>query len=946
MKISQLIFSVIKYILTVCICAGLFQTTISAQDTISELNKLVSIKGYKSGDTELFVARLLNSPKFEIVENIDDRAITLKFYSSHSNIKNTSKVFKLDLIEGYDFQKISDKEFWIVVRLKEEKLNFKILSAKLKDGYLGIAFTKHKSTIISGISHFIDNSNIHQIDERERITLDFNLLPEYEVIENELPYYKVDIIFKLTSFQAQKQAGVLRSNIVKTIHFKQSDSDLILTLEPLNYGLNYQIIKNNLKNKLVIDISDSPLNTQIDSNTVDEFVDNEVNRNPDQSNNKFSSVLRQFVKGEIAFRQKDYTSAHRIFAGVYSKFPNHEIGIKALFRKADIYYERQGNDPAYIVARDSIDQYLNTLSIADEMGYSSTENQRAIYRIANIFLTHKYYDDAISYFSEILSQYKDGPYSRNSQYLLGQIYYYKKEYKKSAGLLANFIENNTYSKYYNKALFIQGDNLYNQNQTKMALEYYNKALLLGTSIVKDEPDLIFNMAEAFLSEGFSEKSRFYYESLLELYPNHSKIPLVNIRLGDYFRDNNQTDSAIQSYYKSVNSLPYVIGVTARMRVANMLSEDVTGDDYMKSLDLYDYVIRNFPSTIQAEQADFRIGLTYGLHGEYQRGIDHFNKFEKKYPDNRYVKTNLINNLIMDMINANITDYFYEKKFIHSTQLYVDQAEYIKLLPERFNYLLMGVSAEKAGLFDQAIDIYNDSLEKGNMSNAGMIHFKLAKIFFEKNDLQAGIGRLDTVIDDYPESPYHPFAQKLLADTFNKNNEIDNAIEVYKDFIDLYKDSGNPILFNPVNHAYFSLGQLHEDVGRFETSKVYYTQTIADFKYPLNDDRVPVYIKDSFYKIGEMYYEMDEMEDSQKMIEAALVRYPNHDRMPWGKYFLGQIHLKRKNFDEALSIYKDLDVLGRENPSALWARLSKSALAEMENDQKFNDYLQRKPSAAN
>ncbi|KAK3606930.1 hypothetical protein CHS0354_018526 [Potamilus streckersoni] len=911
----------------------------------AKLNTIQDIRIVSEGkNKDLILLKFTERPLFEVIAGFDKATMTVKLYGTQSALKNAVQRTAGIYTTGYEIKKISETEVWLVVRFNNTSLQFQNDITRIKDGYLGFEIIPAQSGIFRNLFYTLLKGKITKIKDAERLTFGFNALPNYTVREVELPYYRLEIEFPQTSSAVKQELEGYAPNIIRPVKFIEEDRTLKVILEPLRYGLNFKVIKDEVNKQIIIDYSDSPLKPVIDPGEQHRFQTQEYTQVPGNLDpERLERLKKDFIEAEILYRQNSYDRAAKEFDIIYRKTPDSPLGIRALFRKADSYYAKYLNSKQVNVRRPVIDDYLNAFNIAQNNKYNGIENQRALANIAETYRAFNYYEEALSFYEE-LRKY-EGPYGVEALYYIGEIYYRKRQFDKSEMIFKEFLDRHTTSNLYANALYMQGDNYFQMKRYDKAAELFSRAQNINPDIPRSNPELLYDMAEVYLEAGYSERARSLYETLTDLYPDSPFINYISIRLGDYLRDNDQKQSAISVYSRVIDKLPHELGITARMRIANIWSEDVSPDNYDKAINFYDFVTERYANTLFSEEALFRTALTLGFQKRYDLSVKELEIFRDSYPFNAYVRSKEVDRRIIDVINTAQTDYYTEGKHIISAQMYTNYLKYLSPHKSNYNYIFGAVSSEKAGLFNSANSIYETVIDSKNDYNNDLLMYMIINNHLQQKNIQKAYQYINRLLDQYPQSIYYPLALKLKADTLFAQNQTEEALNIYNQVIDKYESSSNPLLFDPVNQSMYAVGEIYRETGRFDRAGQFYAKTLFNFKYPLNDKRVPDYIKNTAYRNGEMEYELNEEDDAKASLLKAIAYFPDYDRMPWAKYYLGQIYIREKQPDLALKTYRELNDLGKGNPSALWVGLAKEALAEAEERVKYNDYLKQSPSAA-
>lgn len=240
-----------------------------------------------------------------------------------------------------------------------------------------------------------------------------------------------------------------------------------------------------------------------------------------------------------------------------------------------------------------------------------------------------------------------------------------------------------------------------------------------------------------------------------------------------------------------------------------------GKDYKRAIAEFEKLIKNYPLSKLASEAQFHLALSYENMGEYYKAFENYQLVIDKYPFTERVD---------DIIDREyrIANLFYagEKAKILG----------ISLLPAK----------------DKAIEIFSKVVENAPYGkNADIAQFKLGQCYIELEDYINAALAFKEIIENYPKSSLIDDAKYKIAlcavnsTTGPEYNEedTDRAIKEFKDFVKRYPDSQMEQearqfiskLENQKAEKQFNIAQFYEKQGNADSAIIYYEEILN--KYP-------------------------------------------------------------------------------------------------------------------
>ncbi len=222
-------------------------------------------------------------------------------------------------------------------------------------------------------------------------------------------------------------------------------------------------------------------------------------------------------------------------------------------------------------------------------------------------------------------------------------------------------------------------------------------------------------------------------------------------------------------------------------------------------------------------------------------------------------------------------------------------------------LLDGIEFYQNEMFNDAISSFHNIVLDPNNSNIhGDAYFWIAKSYFILNRLDDTERNLEHFLINYEDHIFYEQAFYLKGRLLFKQNEYDNAILVFRNYIDLYPGSSY------ISHCYFWIGESLFLLGNIETAKEIFQIVVQDYpnsvKYEASNYRLSLIdIKqreNELLLLLKISHEesLETLEEYQRLIqtyEQAISAYQ--------KQLSGKVDLTQSITTDDLSAQKDAEI---------------------------------------
>ena len=675
---------------------------------------------------------------------------------------------------------------------------------------------------------------------------------------------------------------------------------------------------------------------------------------------KINPILQ---RGENAFRTRKYDEAVSHFKEAYAlgkahtknEFddPLHPLAARALFRIGDTIYtmlERRIGDNYH----QAIEAYKTAIRItqdADKIAQESGNNfattsllPHANYRIGRSFQKMNFQHEAAVYFDILQERFPNSLQANEANFWQGMSRIERRQWENGIRDFKEYLRSSPQPKFFAVTHYKMAQAYYQLERYITAREFFDIARSADKGYAKDDPTLLFHMGETYYENADYVTAREIFSILLQKYPHADFSKLVALRLGDFLRDEGKEEEAIQAYKNAISSYTREIALLGKLRIANIQAKRPYTDEYLEAIKVYDEIPRLYPETPQAEEALLRKGLTLTLYGFYSRAIKTLETFIEQYPQNVYVRRNVIQENIDENLKGLIDRYFRQDDPLALVSAYSDyKAKY--LFNFRFDITLFqtAVAHRKLGFYDEALDILHFLETRSGGTIGELVQLEKAQALLEKEDLNEARNTTARFLNKYPESPYDAEARQLLARIYRKQKSFPMALLVYRQTLRKYDQNKKPLLAEIVPELYYDLGELHEETGNFVEAGEAFQAVVSSYNHPLDHPDTPEYIIKSHFLAADMHNKARNNTTALASYQRAISLYENSknkeiiERVFWARYQIGTIYLRQEKDRPALKIFKQL-MDEKTGEGQLWKKLATENHRAITRKLAYADYL--------
>lgn len=466
-----------------------------------------------------------------------------------------------------------------------------------------------------------------------------------------------------------------------------------------------------------------------------------------------------------------------------------------------------------------------------------------IYGKAYAYFNMKDFPNAIYYFNEYVSKFRNDQNINDAKLRLADSYFGIKNFDKASQIY--------------RELFSSDRLISNDDQTYY--QYCQSLFKAGRS--NDAIEEFIKLQQKFPRSRFADASQYVvgwiyfqqnnfrsaidnYEKLLSNYPNSSLKPIVYYSIGDSYFNLGDYDASINFYGRVLTEFPntqYILDAVNGIQYAYLAKDQA--DEAVRFID--QFVERN-PNAKFSDQIFFKKGDIYYSSDDYEKAIVAYQEFIQKFPSSAQVA------------NA----YYWIAK---SASFLKRDSEAI----ENFNRVISISTKSDIGI-SAAVDVSN--------------------IYLSKNDFVSAIKVLNNSIDAQPTSNRVPELLYLRAVAEIKSANLDDAYKTLDQIVSYYEGT------------VFS-AKAKIELSKLEINRKNYDNALILLK-ELSEKRLDDIGAQAQYLVGQIYYEQNNINDAIIALVRVRSVYSGYDEWYTRSLLrLGDCYVKLNDKQQAREMYR-------------------------------------------
>ena len=904
------------------------------------------------------------NPQPQAIANLLERVVVLKFRRSQLLLPSGSRVlaFNDPYLEGISFEALNNGDLWAKLRLRRDDLRYRLLPWQPGEtGETNVILTLHPGP--AGIQLEAVDLEAHQ--GGSRVVLSLNRPTRFEAARRGTLY-----VLRLFATQPLLNTPLTAADDRLTVLPLDVDrGDTVFRLRLLREPLHVRVREQPRPPRIVLEVGDGPSSAEAPGAATGSAAAGGSSSSAAETTGDASAAAQHrsaearaaaedqlalagalitapnatqrlaFQSAQRALDLGEYAVARRGFATLYEQNPGlyNAFGIYTVLRLADsLYGEAEARGSRRLT--EIIDLYQQVLLRAERSGYESPALARALFQIGRAYQRMGFDHEADVHYRLLQARFpQNRPYTRDSHFYLGQVQYERRRYAEAAETFERFLERGGSRVQRAATYYALGDSYYRLEQYGKARQAFNDGRRSDAAYPNDQPQLLFHLGETFYETADFELARVYYRRLLKRFPQEVSARLVALRLGDFLRDEGKSDEALAVYAQAITrGSPPRIRERGLLRMAAIWSQAPETSNLERALRAYGEVSQS-DEPLLAEEALLGQALALTLHNRHSEAIIAFETLAMRFPQSPFVTNAILLNNILENIKARVDALYAANRYWDAVRFVAPyEGSYLQNFPYLFTQFQVADAYHQLGLYAKAIDGYRRLLREGSSALNELVQLRLAQALLAEDNLGEAESTLQRFIERSPRSLYRIDARLVLARLYQEQRRYDEALRVYQGLVDAASD---PVTGDALAEAYQAKGKIELTLGDDDDAQRSFRESIAHFRYPLEGEQTPEFVRLAHFDLGQALFELERDEEATAAYEAALAHYPEHPRAPWARYRMGLIQRRNGHLRQALRTFEALSELAQEQPGeALWEPLVRENRRELRNLLEYREYL--------
>lgn len=511
--------------------------------------------------------------------------------------------------------------------------------------------------------------------------------------------------------------------------------------------------------------------------------------------------------------------------------------------------------------------------------------EEELFLVAQKAFEDGFYDVAMRYIEQFLKQYPQTDRRIQAQLLLGQCYFFKKQYLKAYEVFQGLLGENEYK---DATLFWLGETYFKGSDYKQAEKHYQQVI--------DEfpesaylPQTLYSLGWTYFEQGKFTEAKQLFQQLVQKFPVHQLSEDAVFKIGECEQQMGNYGVAVEYFERYILKFPlstrhaeayfyiaegyyyqqdFLTAITYYAKAAEIaydpklafMAKVSMGWSYLK-LEKFDLSQKYFDEAralaadkgIESEDILLGQASLYAAMGEHAKAEAAYAELIQKFPNSPRIIEARIGKANVDYILQKYDQAVEEYQWL--IQKYQNQPERQEVVEKA--YYGLAWTHLKAGRLDEAVKTFETIMNSASSKTVKISALtQIGDAYHETGNLEKAVETYDRILKNYPDSLYTDYVQFRQAVALLKMNKLE-----------------------PATLSFQSLQ------ANFPGSK---------------------YLSDVEYYLGVAYYKKEDWIQAVRHLEIYL------KEAPLGKSFSGEAHyilglsyFNQKQFDQALQTFQQV-----------------------------------------
>ncbi len=522
------------------------------------------------------------------------------------------------------------------------------------------------------------------------------------------------------------------------------------------------------------------------------------------------------------------------------------------------------------------------------------EEDKVRFYLGESYYAQNKFKEAIREYENAIKITRDDLLKELSYYGLIYSNFNLKNYSRVIQLAQKFLEDFTYSRYFNEIKLRLADSYYAQKNFSKASQLYRD--YFSDPDARGSDYVSYQLAQALFRAGNLEASIEELKRFLSKYPASRYADEVQYLIGWIRFKQGKYELSIEEYQKLIQTFPNSPIIP--------LAYYSIGDAYFNlgkydlAISNYNQVLKNYPQSDFVLDAMNGIQYAYVSQGKIDQAAQAITEFVYSNPGNRHLDKLLIKKGDL---------YLSQRRFQEAIAAY---REFISFFPNSSLVPLGYFSIAKSFLQLKAYDdaLFNLSLIIKNYSNDELVDdaiLESGNIYRTLNKFDEAIEQFDILIKNFPNSNLIAEANYWLGKAYFEKGDITRARKYFNDVTTKYQGTGF------YSRALFEIGKIEMNAN--PDSALTYFRKVVELR---NDE----FGAESQYLIGEILYNKKKYQDA--IAEFLKLRYAFAGHTDWlvkGFFRVAEIYEQLKDKRKAKEFYTEVTKIDPKGELGLQAK---------------------------
>jgi TolA-binding protein len=601
---------------------------------------------------------------------------------------------------------------------------------------------------------------------------------------------------------------------------------------------------------------------------------------------------------------------------------------------------------------------ISFLSFLVPLDLSAQTDDKELFLVAEKAFEDGFYDVAMRYIDQLLKDFPQTDKRIEANLLLGQCYFFKSQYLKAYEIFQGLLQETEFK---DATLFWLGETYLKGSDYVQAEKQYKQLIELFPDSIYT-PQAHYSLGWNYFEQGKFVESKEAFQKLISRFPLHQLTEDAAFKLAETEFNLKNYDDAVEAFSRFVRSYPqstrhaeayfytaesyyykedYLTAVTYYAKAAQITLDQKLivmckvsmGWSYLK-LEKYDLAQQNFVEAQKLAQEknilsdDVFLGLAtlYTEIRDYAKSIAAYEQLIEFFPKSRRLPDAYLGKANVFYLQK---DYI---KAIETYQLILNQYAKVPQQPEVFEKASFGLawSHLKAGHIDESIKIF-ESVQGQTESKTVKISAltQIGDAYQDAEQFQKALDVYDSILRNYPESPYIDYVQYRQGITLLRMDKMDAATLSFQtlqtnfpssryikdakyylavaylkkgDWVTAQRNIEEFIKDLPMDNeflaeSYYILGLSQFNLEQFANAENTFNKIIKNFPEQTNLVRTAeVYAAKSLYRLGNTA-------EAIKKFNLFILQFPQSEVAQESLIWLGDHYLSVSDFDSAIRSYE-------------------------------------------